>query len=278
MAGAVHSPKFRGTSLMTQQPLHRLYHHYSELPYSLRVLYTAALLTLGFGYLFALLNVYFTYAGRAGGNPWMLSYEDIVVAYSGSGTASRIEGALHGPMSTMLPPDEMRVVIDWVHAGAGREEYDRTVKAIVDKRCMACHDGSNPHIPNFSGYENIKKVTENDTGAKISTLVRVSHIHMFGVPFIFFIVGLMFSHAYVRPVWFKCSVIVLPFLSVLVDVSSWYMIKIYHPFAWVEIIAGMVMAACFAFMWLVTLYQLWFSAPPQMVAARLGSDISTASY
>ena len=87
-------------------PLHRLYPHYSELPYSQRVLYTAALLVLGMGYLFALLNIYFTYAGRAGGNPLMLTYEDIVVAYSGSGKGSRLERALRGPMSTMLPADD----------------------------------------------------------------------------------------------------------------------------------------------------------------------------
>src|SRR5579862_143162 len=172
---------------MTEQPpLHRLFHHYSELPYSQRVLYTATLITLGLGYFFALLNIYFTYAGRAGGNPWLLTEEDLVVAYSGSGTVSRLEGALRGPMSTMLPPDEMNVIIAWVRSGADQAGYDKQVKPIVDKRCMACHDGSNPHIPNLSGYENIKKVTENDTGAKISTLVRVSHIHMFGVPFIFF--------------------------------------------------------------------------------------------
>jgi len=72
-----------------QPPLHRLFHHYSELPYSLRVLYTATLITLGLGYLFALLNIYFTYAGRAGGNSWMLTQQDLVVAYAGSGTVSR---------------------------------------------------------------------------------------------------------------------------------------------------------------------------------------------
>ena len=74
---------------MSDFPLHRHYLHYSELPYSQRVLYTATLLILGMAYVFALLNLYFTYAGRAGGNPLMLSYEDIVVAYSGSGKGSR---------------------------------------------------------------------------------------------------------------------------------------------------------------------------------------------
>ena len=80
---------------MSDVPLHRLYRHYSELPYSQRVLYTATLLVLGFGYLFAMLNLFHTYAGRAGGNPLMLSYQDIVVAYSGSGkgVATRVGAA-----------------------------------------------------------------------------------------------------------------------------------------------------------------------------------------
>lgn len=65
---------------------------------------------------------------------------------------------------------------------------------------MACHDGSNPNLPNLNGYENLKKVTERDTGTAIAKLIRVSHIPLFGVTFIFFLVGLMFTLAYVRPV------------------------------------------------------------------------------
>ena len=260
---------------MDDLPLHRLFRHYSELPYSQRVLYTATLLVLGLGYLFALLNVYFTYAGRAGGNPMLLSYEDIVVAYSGSGKGSRLESALRGPMSTMLPPDERAVLISWAQEGANAASYERDVKPVLDRRCMSCHDGSNPHLVNLNSLDNLKKVTEKDTGASIATLVRVSHIHLFGVPFIFFIVGLMFTHAYVRPVWLKCTVVAMPFAAIMVDVSSWYIIKIFHPFAWIEIFAGALMAACFAFMWLVTMYQLWFSSPPRPVAERASSEIPT---
>ena len=79
-----------------QPPLHRLYHHYSELPYSVRVQYTAALLVLGLGYMFALIYVFHTYAGRGTGNKMMLSYEDLVVAYSGSGHGSRLEFGVTG--------------------------------------------------------------------------------------------------------------------------------------------------------------------------------------
>jgi hypothetical protein len=260
-------------SIMKQEPLHRLFSHYSELPYSQRVLYTSTLLILGMAYLFALLNVYFTYAGRAGGNPIMLSYEDIVVAYSGSGKGSRLESALRGPMSTMLPPDERNGLIAWTQEGATPAGYEKDVKPTLDKRCMACHDGSNPHLPNLSTYELLKKVTEKDTGATIATLVRVSHIHLFGLTFIFFIMGLMFTHAYVRPVWLKCLIVAAPYGAIVMDVSSWYFTKIYHPFAWVVIAAGGLMGMCFAFMWLVTMYQLWFSPPPAMVTERLGGDI-----
>ncbi|HXX82798.1 MAG TPA: elongation factor-1 alpha [Casimicrobiaceae bacterium] len=248
--------------------LHRHYLHYSELPYSMRVLYTAALLVLSLGYLFALIYLYHTYAGRAGGDPKVMTYDDLVVAYAGTGKGSRLESALRGPMSTMLPADESQPIIAWVQAGADRAKYDKDIKPVIDKRCMSCHDGSNPHIPNLGEWEVMKKLTEQDTGADIFTLVRVSHIHLFGLTFIFFIVGLIFSHAYVRPVWFKCLVIGLPFLCNVSDILSWYMVKVYHPFAWVTMGTGALYGMCFAYMWVVSMYQLWFSATPKPVVER----------
>jgi hypothetical protein len=258
---------------MSGPPLHRMFHHYSEMPYSQRVLFTATLLVLGLGYMFALTLIVVTYAGVAGDNPDMVSYQDIVTAYSGSGQASRLESALSGPMRTMLATDERTPIINWLHQGASRAAFDSVVNPIIEQRCLICHDGSNPHIPNLTGYDNVKKVTEADTGTPIATLIRVSHIHLFGITMIFFVMGLMFSHAYVRPVWFKCAVIATPFAATVSDISSWYFIKLYHPFGWVVIGGGALMALCFAFMWVVTMYQLWFSKPPQMVLERSGGDI-----
>ena len=259
---------------MSEAPLHEGYRHYAELPYSQRVLYTATLLILGLGYLFALIYLFHTYAGRSSGNPMMLSYQDLVVAYSGSGKGSRLESALRGPMATMLPYEESNALIGWVQDGADREKYERGIKPIFDKRCMACHDGSNPHLPNLAGYDNLKKVTEQDTGANVFTLVRVSHIHLFGLTFIFFIMGLMYSHAYVRPVWFKCAVIALPFVAIVMDVSSWYFTKLYHPFALVVMGGGALMGLCFAFMWVTTMYQIWFAATPAVILNRKDGDIA----
>jgi hypothetical protein len=258
---------------MNDVSLHRGYRHYAELPYSQRVLYTATLLILGLGYLFALIFLFHTYAGRAGGNPMMLSYQDLVVAYSGSGKGSRLEAALRGPMSSMLPHDEINTVIAWIQEGADRARYEKDIKPMIDKRCLSCHDGSNPHLPNLNGYDNLKKVTEQDTGANIFTLVRVSHIHLFGLTFIFFIMGLMYSHAYVRPVWFKCTVVALPFVAIVLDVSSWYFTKLYHPFAWVVMGGGALMGLSFAFMWVTTMYQMWFGGTPAAVAHRKDGEI-----
>src|SRR4051794_22762966 len=120
---------------MSEPPLHRLYLHYSELPYSMRVLYTAVLLVLGLAYVFAGIYLYHTYAGRAGGDPMFLSYEDIVVAYSGSGKESRLENALRGPMKAMLPADEINPIVAWIKAGAERAAYDSDIKPTLDKRC-----------------------------------------------------------------------------------------------------------------------------------------------
>jgi hypothetical protein len=236
--------------------VHRMFFHYSELPLSMRTLYTATLIVLGIAYLFAMIQIYDVHAGRDG-KPG-LSAEDIAIAYSGSKTATKLESALSGPMSGMLPADERATIIGWVHRGLDQAEYDSQIKPIIERRCLACHDGSNPHIVSLNDYESISKVAQIDTGMSLSTLVRVSHIHMFGITFIFFIMGLIFSHAYVRPVWFKCAVIALPFLSIVIDIGSWYLTKFNTAFAWAVIIGGGLMGLSFAIQWFVSMYQIWF--------------------
>lgn len=256
---------------MSETPVHPLYNHFSELPASVRVMYTAVLLMLGLGYLFAIVYLFHSYAGKDG-NSNSLSYEDVVVAYSGTGKGSKLETGLRGAMSAMLPFEEREMLLAWVKDGADRARFEPEIRPILDRRCMACHDGSNPNLPNLNGYDNMLKVTEQDTGTGIFTLVRVSHIHMFGLTFVFFLLGTIFSHAFVRPVWFKCSVMALPFISLALDISSWYFTKVFHPFGWVVIIAGSVMGLSFTYMWVISMYQLWFSRPPAAIAQRKASE------
>lgn len=155
----------------------RHFFHFQALPLSMRMVYTMTLLVLGTGYLFAMLQVFFSHAGLDG-NPNNISAEDIRIAYHGSDSDTRLETALKGPMAGMLPPEERSVIFSWVKSGSGEEGYGQKVKPIVENRCLACHDGSNPHLPKLTDYQGISQVTQRNEGATIPTLVRVSHIHL----------------------------------------------------------------------------------------------------
>jgi hypothetical protein len=61
---------------------------------------------------------------------------------------------------------------------------------------------------------------------------------------------------------------VLPFVALVLDVGSWYFTKVYHPFAWVVMLGGAFIGISFAFMWFVSMYQLWFSRAPTAVSQR----------
>lgn len=251
---------------MSDQPIHRLYRHFQELPISMRVLFTGALLALGMGYMFAMIYVYTSDAGKDG-NP-ALTVEDIVISYSGSDKGTHLEAALKGAMSNMLSESDLEVILAWVANGATKDEYESGTQSVVAKNCLDCHDGSNPHLSNLDGYDNIKTVVVQDTGKALHTLVRVSHIHLFGVTFIFFIVGFIFSHAWIRPVWLKSVIVFMPFLCIAADVSSWYFTKLYAGFAWVVLIAGGLMGLSFAIMWFISMYQMWFYKVPEQVRNR----------
>ena len=251
---------------MNNDKFHRLYRHFQELPMGMRVLFTSTLLVLGLGYAFAALYVFAAHSG-ADGRPG-LSVEDIVITYSGSKETTQLESALQGSMSGMLPQRDLATIIAWVRDGADKRTFEAQIEPIIDRNCLACHDGSNPHLSNLDGYENIQEVVAQDTGADLYTLVRVSHIHLFGLTFIFFIVGFIFSHAYVRPLWLKWTLIAAPFAGVVMDVLGWYVTKVFPPFAWGVLIAGVINGLSFAAMWAISMYQMWLYKVPDHVRLR----------
>jgi hypothetical protein len=63
-------------------------------------------------------------------------------------------------------------------------------------------------------------------------------------------------------------VVSAPFFAIAIDVSSWYFTKLYHPFALVVMAGGGLMGLCFAFMWVVSMWQMWFMKTPPAVTQR----------
>jgi len=245
--------------------------HFQYLPMSLRVLYTMVLLVFGVSYVFAMINIYVSDAGKDG-DP-MLSEKDLMITYGGNPEGTKLETSLRGPMQDMLPAEKRQVIFDWLHAGAQQEEFEAKINPIIQEHCVACHiPEANPHLTDLRTYEGVAKVAAKDEGMNLATLVRVSHIHLFGIAFIFYIVGQIYSHAWVRPLWLKYVVIAAPFLVVITDVASWYLTKLWAQFAWVVIGSGAIMGLSFAIMWLTSMYQLWFYKLPQELVAN-GGDL-----
>jgi hypothetical protein len=243
--------------------------HFTYLPMSMRVLFTMVLLVFGTGYLMAMIQVWESHASRDG-DP-MISGKDLMIAYSGNPEGTKLESALRGPMADMLPPEKREVVFAWLHEGAKAEEFDSKINPIMQEHCVMCHAPSvNPHLPDLTNKDGVMKVAAKDEGMNIHTLVRVSHIHLFSITFIFFITGFIFSHAYVRPTWVKCLVLAAPFVVLITDVASWYLTKVWTGFAWVVIGSGAIMGLSFATMWLISMYQLWFYKLPKEIADEEG--------
>jgi hypothetical protein len=243
--------------------------HFKFLPMSVRMLFTMVMLVFGAAYCMAMLQVWFTKVGLDGKK--YLTAEDLVIAYSGNKEGSKMQTALQGPMSAMLDDANKKIVFTWLHAGAPKDQYESTIKPILDEHCVMCHNPTaNPNLPDYTNWEGVEKVTKTDTGMTIPTLIRVSHIHLFGLTFIFFITGFIYSHSYVRPLWFKCVTISVPFLALLVDVASWYLTKVWHGFAWAVIFSGALYGIAFTIQWFTSMYQMWFYKLPKELLESCG--------
>ncbi|MDQ6973032.1 MAG: hypothetical protein Q9M30_10310 [Mariprofundaceae bacterium] len=236
------------------------YKRFSGTSVSEKILDSMFLITIGIGYLFALLNLYYTHQGRDG-EPG-LSVKDVMYAYHGSHNQTRLGAAINGPMESNLPNMAAKqTILDWINHGAQEDEFHAQVEPIMQSNCIMCHSAdSGLPIPHFDSYANVVKLTETDTGATIPALVRVSHIHLFGIAFILFFVGRIFILCEM-PVWLKRITVAIPFLFLLMDILSWYITKIIPGFAYVVIANGALMGLAFGGQVLLSLYQMWFYKP-----------------
>ena len=224
-----------------------------NLPLSVKVLFSGYLLAIGFGLCMAGLQIMLTH-GAADGKPG-LSLDDIVYSYYGDRSGSQIESKLNGSMKEMGTPEARLDIVKWVRAGAPEAGWEPRLKDIFGQHCVMCHS-TTPNLADFTKYEEVKKLAKTSEGASIQTLTRVSHIHLFGISFIFFFVGFIFSFAVGIPKWLKVTVIAFPFAFLIVDVISWWATKWIPGFAWFTIIGGFGYSAASTIMWFVSMYQM----------------------
>ena len=221
-----------------------------------KVLFTGYLSTVAVGYLGALIQILLTH-GMADGK-FGLSIDDIVYSYYGNRSGTVLETQLNGAMKDNASEQERFKIIQWVRDGADKEDYAAEgIETIIQQRCLMCHNGQSS-LPNFNDFNVIKELSRQDDGATFSSLTRVSHIHLFGISFIFMFVGLIFSFAETSTTKYKCIAIGMPYVFLLVDILSWWLTKLNPMFAWLVILAGSGMAVSFFFMWTVSVLEMWW--------------------
>lgn len=225
-----------------------------NLPFSAKVLFSSYLIIIAIGYFVALLQILFTH-GLADGK-FGLSIQDIVYSYYGNRSGSKLETMLNGPMQPYAPPQERFQIIQWVRNGASRTEYEKAIRPIIENRCLMCH-GPNSSLPDFTRFEEVQKRAEADTGVTVQSLVRVTHVHLFGIAFIFMFVGVIFCFTTGTPEPLKALAVAMPFIFQLTDIVSWWLTRLSPYFAWLVIAGGAGMAMSFVFMWIVSMYEMW---------------------
>ncbi len=229
----------------------------------LKVLFTSYLCVVGIGYMMATVQILLTH-GMADGK-FGLSIDDIVYSYYGNRSGTLLENKLDGSMKENASDAERLAIIKWVHDGAKESTFkSRGIDKIFENNCISCHSQeAGMGLPDFTQFENIKAVAKGDTGVSISSLTRLSHIHLFGISFIFFFVGLIFVMAKMDSVILKSVAVAMPFVSQLMDISSWWLTKFDPMFAWVVIIGGTGMGLAFVLMWTVSMYEMWLMKPDE---------------
>ena len=226
----------------------------------IKVLFTGYLCTVGIGYLFALIQILFTH-GMADGK-FGLSVDDIVYSYYGNRSGTVLEKQLNGAMKVNAPDQERFKIMEWVRDGADLADYKADgIDKIIENRCVMCHNKEASGLPDFSTFEGLVPYTKQDTGATFESLTRVSHIHLFGISFIFMFVGLIFSFSETTTTQYKCIAIGMPYAFLSADILSWWLTKIDPIFAWLVIFAGMGMAISFIFMWVTSILEMWLFKP-----------------
>ena len=224
-----------------------------KLSLTYRVLFTSFLLVMGLGLCMAGAQIMLTHGmadGKAG-----LSMNDIVYSYYGNRSGSKMEAALVGKMKSKAPEDVNFTLIQWVRDDAPVAEWNK-VGPLLEKHCASCHDEESGLLE-VSKLEVARSLAEIDQGASIATLTRVSHIHLFGIGFIFLFVGWIFGMAEFNQRW-KLILIATPFAFLILDVASWWMTKYWPSCAWFTMIGGLGYSLAAMVMFATAFVQMWW--------------------
>jgi hypothetical protein len=230
---------------------------FSSCSISEKILYTSFLLVIGAGYLVALANMYCTYE-QIDGIPGF-SVDDIAIKYHGSQHQTRLGTAINGIMEPNLKnKSDKELILKWIQSGAIESEYNENIAPIINRDCVTCHAPSvNPALPDLTNYKTIAEVAKSGA-TPLPALLRVAHIHLFGIAFILVFIGKIFLLCEMHVIA-KRILVALPFMAAILDIASWFATRTNPDFAYAIVAFGALMGFSIGFQILASIYQMWFS-------------------
>jgi mono/diheme cytochrome c family protein len=227
------------------------------LPLTLRVVISLALLTIGVGYLVAMLNLYLTYSLTDGATG--LGPSDLKRAFYGNRDNTKLAAKIHGgSMEQFLTRrGDKEKILSWIQDGAEQRGYEEVVRPILTQNCVRCHNpnGLQRFAP-LTSYEEVMIVTQVDRGEPVSLWARVAHTHLQSIGLIFLFLGTVFSFTSLEERW-KVAIVVLPFAALLLDFGTRFLARYVAGIVYLMMAAGALLGLSFAVMILYPLYDLW---------------------
>ncbi|HKQ48012.1 MAG TPA: hypothetical protein VJZ71_08090 [Phycisphaerae bacterium] len=267
----------------------------AELPVAVRLMLTAFLAMVGFGYLAAVANIYYRHQaadGRAG-----LSLGDIRAVYSGLSTAdgaptpavSRMLTMLRGEMRQYVSSEsDFSILETWLTEGASEKGLDegegrKTPRRVILRDCLRCHAkstgtdisriapfGPDEFTVDYAMIAPLAAMEKSADGKAASSppqytmprLVLVSHMHMLAIPMFTLVVGLLFMMT--RLPWgLRSGLAPLPMLALVFDFAGWGLARWSGGFIYFIAAGGAVFGVTFGIQILVTAWDMWRRpAPP----------------
>jgi len=230
----------------------------SQLPVELKIAISCFLLAMGYAYLFAQINLQINTRKADGDATGSATIQDIVVTYHGDRNQTLLGTKINGTMREHLPTEEDKIAIEqWIKNGRTEEEYLEIVQQLMDAYCTNCHPyGDRPEYP-LETYEQVYQAAEPDRGPSIGKLAKFTHFHAFGMGVFAFLLSGIFTFTSFSPP-LRYFGVVLPFLSIFLDITSWWLTKLVSPvFAYAVYLAGLMTGVSFAVAILGSLYDLW---------------------
>lgn len=234
---------------------------FEDISISEKLLYSLCLMTIGIGYLFALTHMLYTHQMRDG-EPG-ISVQDVMIAYYGSHNQTRLGSAIDGgPMEGNLTSAlDKQAILNWLQMDKSEQQYREVVAPILKRDCTGCHSPEiNPSLPNLTTYQGLMEVAQSKA-ASLPSLVKVSHIHLFGIAFILLFTGRIFIYCECNVI-LKRLIVAIPFLAMVIDTFSWFITRHIPQFAYVVVASGALMGLAMGAQIVISLYQMWMNELP----------------